>query len=54
MSCHSSEDGWWLDEMVLRWLDKASHTIKINKRSAMNDNIDPIEEITFHFIIASG
>jgi len=33
---------------------KASHTMKINIISAVNDNSDPNDEITFHFMKASG
>lgn len=33
---------------------KASQIMKINIIRAVNDSIDPIDEITFHFINASG
>lgn len=33
---------------------KASHTIKMNIIRAVKDNMDPIDEITFHFMKASG
>lgn len=53
-SCHSKEEAWCVAEIVLRCLVSASHRIKINIRSATKEIIDPIEEITFHFVIASG
>lgn len=53
-SCHSRDDDWCLAQMVLRWLVRASHTIKMNNKSATKEIIDPIDEITFHFIMASG
>lgn len=33
---------------------KASQIMKINIISAVNDSRDPIDEITFHFMNASG
>jgi hypothetical protein len=40
--------------ITLRCEAKASHKMKMNSISAVKDNRDPIEEITFHFINASG
>jgi len=40
--------------ITVRCEAKASHKMKINSMSAMNDNSDPIEETTFHFMKASG
>lgn len=40
--------------ITVRCEAKASHKMKINNISAVNDNSDPIDEITFHFIKASG
>jgi hypothetical protein len=53
-SCHSKEEAWWLADTVLRCLVKASHRIKMNNIKATKDIIDPIDEMTFHFIMASG
>lgn len=43
----------WLDRTG-RWEAKASQMMKINMIRAVNDSIDPMDEITFHFIKASG
>lgn len=43
----------WL-EIVVRWVTKVSHIMKINIIRAVNERRDPIDEITFHFINASG
>lgn len=37
-----------------RWDAIASQIIKMNIISAVKESIDPIDEITFHFIKASG
>lgn len=54
MSLHSMAVGMCDLEMTLRCLANLSHRIKINSISATNDNSDPIEDTTFHFINASG
>jgi len=54
MSCHSRDVGWWEEEMTGRWATNDSHKMKINSNSATNDIIDPIDEITFHLVNASG
>jgi hypothetical protein len=54
MSCHSIADGMCILANTLRCDENASHKMKINNIKAVNDNSDPIEEITFHFIKASG
>jgi len=54
LSLHSIADGIWGLEITVRCEAKASHKMKINNISAVNDNSDPIDEITFHFIKASG
>lgn len=53
-SCHSSDVGWLLAEITPRCAVKASHKIKMNRRRAIKEIIDPMEEITFHLVIASG
>jgi len=44
----------WGLAITVRCLAKASHKMKIKSISAVNDRRDPIDEITFHFIKASG
>jgi hypothetical protein len=41
-------------EITVRCDANASQMIKINISNAKNDRSDPIDEITFHFIKASG
>ena len=53
-SLHSIADGMCGLAIILRWAASASQMMKINARSATNDTIAPTEEITFHFVIASG
>lgn len=50
MSCHSREVGECIDLTIPRWDTKASHKIKMKKRRAMNDTIDPILDRTFHLV----
>lgn len=40
--------------MTPRWEEKASQRIKIKKIRAINEIIEPIDEITFHLVYASG
>lgn len=40
--------------MTGRWAVNASHKIKINSKRATNLIIEPIEDITFHLVNASG
>jgi hypothetical protein len=41
-------------EITVRCDENASQMIKINISSAKNDRSDPMDEIIFHFIKASG
>lgn len=52
--CHSILVG--ICELVIigRWDASVSQIMKINIISEINDIIDPIDEITFHFMKASG
>lgn len=52
--CHSILVGMWELVMIGRCDAIASQIIKINIIRAVNDNIDPMDEITFHFMNASG
>jgi len=54
MSLHSIAVGMCGLATTLRCEAKASHKMKINSINAVNDSNDPIDEITFHFIKASG
>lgn len=54
MSLHSIDDGICCLEIIVRWLAKASQVIKINISNAVNERSEPIDEITFHFMNASG
>jgi hypothetical protein len=40
--------------ITVRCEAKASHKIKMNNMSAINDSSDPIEDTAFHFMKASG
>lgn len=40
--------------MILRCADKASHTIATNNNNAINEMIDPIDDILFHLVYISG
>jgi len=40
--------------MIVRCDENASHKIKMNSSNAVKDSKDPIDEITFHFMNASG
>lgn len=40
--------------MIARWEVKASHNRNIKKMRAINEIIEPIDEITFHVTIESG
>jgi hypothetical protein len=53
-SYHSIDDGMCCLDRTGRWEANASHRIKINMIKAIKDSIDPMDEITFHFINASG
>lgn len=53
-SCHSRAVGMCDNPITPRCAEKASHRMKIKKISAMNEIIDPMEEITFHLVYASG
>jgi hypothetical protein len=54
MSLHSIAVGMCCLDITIRCAAKASQIIKINISKAINDRSDPIEEMTFHFIKASG
>ena len=54
ISCHSREEGWWEEEITLRCATSLSQRIKMNRRRATNEIIDPRDETTFHFVNASG
>jgi len=54
ISAHSIDDGRCGLAITVRCEAKASHKMKINSNRAVNDNKDPIDEIAFHFIKASG
>lgn len=41
-------------KMAGRWAKKASQIRKINMRRAINEIIDPIDEIAFQQVYASG
>jgi hypothetical protein len=51
---HSIDDGICGLATILRCLTKASHKMKINRRSATKDIIAPIDDRTFHLVNASG
>jgi hypothetical protein len=53
-SLHSIAEGICGLAITLRCAANASQIIKMNASNAMNEIIAPIEEITFHFVIASG
>jgi len=54
MSLHSIDVGICCLEITIRCAANASQIMKINIIRATNDRRDPIDEITFHFIKASG
>lgn len=54
VSCHSIADGWWCDEITFRCATNLSHRMKMKRRRAIKEIIDPREEITFHLVNASG
>ena len=54
LSLHSMAEGMWGLEIIVRCDENASHRIKMNSSNAVKDNKDPIDEITFHFMNASG
>lgn len=41
-------------EMIARWEVNASHKRKIKRRRAINEIMEPIDEITFHDVYESG
>jgi hypothetical protein len=47
-------EGIWGLAITARWEANASHKMKIKSNKAVNDRSDPIDEITFHFMKASG
>ena len=51
---HSIAEAIWVEEITLRWDANASQRMKMNNINAVNDSNDPIDEITFHFMNASG
>ena len=52
--CHSKEEGRWGDLITPRWDLNASHNKKMNKIRPVNEIIEPIDDTTFHLVIASG
>lgn len=52
--CHSMLVGMWDLVIIGRWAANASQMMKMNIIRAVNDNMDPMDEITFHFMKASG
>lgn len=52
--CHSMDDGWWKEDVIVRWEINLSQRIKIKNKRAMKEIIDPIEDKIFHFVKASG
>jgi len=54
VSAHSIDVGMWSLHRIVRWAAKASHRIKININTAVNDNSEPNDDTIFHFINASG
>ena len=51
---HSREVGKKREKSTGRALTKASHTIIMKPRTAINEIVDPIDETTFHGVYASG
>lgn len=50
-----SKDGDRCDvEITPRWQIKASHSMKMNRRRATKDIVDPNVDTTFHDVNASG
>jgi hypothetical protein len=54
ISLHSIDVGKCGLEIIVRCAENASQIIKMNINRATNDSSEPIDEITFHFIKASG
>ncbi len=54
ISAHSIDVGIWSLHITGRCAAKASQIIKMNIIRATNDNSEPNEDTTFHFINASG
>ena len=53
-SCHSTAAGVLISEVAGRFTLIISHKMTMNKIRAVKDNIEPIDEITFHFTTRSG
>ena len=54
ISAHSIDVGMCALQRMVRWAANASHRMKMNINSAVNESSEPKDEITFHFISASG
>lgn len=51
---HSRAVERWVLQITLRCVIRASQIIIIKKRTAIKEIMEPIDEITFHLVYASG